>query len=161
MKNNKLFLYTDHIPCPCDWEKILNSCSDLFVKNNVTWDTARADCLKRGGDLVIPTSTTECDLLSQRASNLELRIPWIGLFRYTLIINTVHKESYPTLILILFHPINFKLLAFKNIFSVWLQSKSHFSALGNLMQSYYYMGVKIILILVAIKTVCGRVEMYG
>jgi hypothetical protein len=112
MKNNKLFLYTDHIPCPCGWEKILNSCY-LFVKNKVTWDTARADCLKRGGDLVIPTSTTECDLLSQRASNLEMSIPWIGLYRYTLIINTVHKESYPTLILLLFHAINFKLFSFQ------------------------------------------------
>ncbi|CAB4036259.1 Hypothetical predicted protein [Paramuricea clavata] len=37
--------------------------------------------MQRGGDLVIPTNTTECDLLSQRASNLEMSIPWIGLFR--------------------------------------------------------------------------------
>ncbi|CAB4036723.1 Hypothetical predicted protein, partial [Paramuricea clavata] len=72
--------YTDNIPCPCGWKKILNSCY-LFVKNKVTWDTAREDCLQRGGDLVIPTSTTECVLLSQRASILQMSIPWIGLFR--------------------------------------------------------------------------------
>ncbi|CAB3984879.1 Hypothetical predicted protein [Paramuricea clavata] len=67
----------NHIPCPCGWEKIITRCY-LFVNKTVTWDTARADCLKRGGDLVIPTSNKECDLLSQRAKSLGMNIPWIG-----------------------------------------------------------------------------------
>jgi hypothetical protein len=54
----------------------------MFMKNKVTWDKARADCLKRGGDLVIPTSNTECDLLSQRAHTLGMSVPWIGASRY-------------------------------------------------------------------------------
>ncbi|CAB4036942.1 Hypothetical predicted protein [Paramuricea clavata] len=70
--------YTMH--CPCGSHKILNGCY-TFMKNKVTWDKARADCLKRGGDLVIPTSNTECDLLSQRANTLGMNAPWIGASR--------------------------------------------------------------------------------
>ena len=73
--------YTDNMPCPCGWEKILNGCYK-FVKDKVTWDTARATCLKLGGDLVIPKSVSECNQLAQRAKKLGLYNPWIGLYRY-------------------------------------------------------------------------------
>jgi hypothetical protein len=68
------------------------------VNKTVTWDTARTDCLKRGGDLVIPTSNKECDLLSQRAKSLGMNIPWIGAQRSMIsIMYRVYKKGYLTL----------------------------------------------------------------
>ena len=79
----KLFIsYTDNMPpCPSDWEKISNGCYK-FVKDKVTWDTARATCLQLGGDLVIPKSVSECRDLSIYALSFGMEIPWIGLYRY-------------------------------------------------------------------------------
>ena len=57
-----------------NWEKILNGCY-LFLRNKVTWGTARADCVKRGGDLAIPINTLQCVFLSQRASQHGMNIP--------------------------------------------------------------------------------------
>ena len=78
----KLFIsYTDNMACPCGSEKILNGCYK-FVIDKVTWDTARANCLSLGGDLVIPKSVSECNQLAERALELGLYDPWIGLYRY-------------------------------------------------------------------------------
>ena len=70
----------NNTPCPCGWKNILNGCY-LFNKPKVTWDVARASCLKKGGDLVIPTSALQCVFLSSHAAVLGLRVPWIGVFR--------------------------------------------------------------------------------
>ena len=71
----------NNIPCPCGWYKIWNGCY-LFVKTKVTWDVARANCLKKGGDLVIPRNALQCNVLSGRARIFGgMQIPWIGIFR--------------------------------------------------------------------------------
>ena len=70
----------NNTPCPCGWQKISNGCY-LFVKHKVTWDVARANCLKQGGDLVIPRNAWQCVWLSNRGAILGMQVPWIGIFR--------------------------------------------------------------------------------
>ena len=78
---NNIFRIQTVPPCPCGWQKISNGCY-LFVKNKVTCDVARANCTQSGGDLVVPRSALQCDLLSSHAASFGVQVPWIGVFRY-------------------------------------------------------------------------------
>ena len=71
----------NNVPCPCGWKKILNGCY-LFEKAKVTWGVARANCLKQGGDLVVPKGALQCILLSNHSAILGMHAPWIGVFRH-------------------------------------------------------------------------------
>ena len=50
-----------------------------FSTFKTTWSNARSNCLNRGGDLAIPTSTQEENLIE---NSIKQGLPWIGLVRH-------------------------------------------------------------------------------
>ena len=70
------------VTCPCGWSFNIGKKCYKFVKEAKTWDAARASCQASGGDLAIPSSTTENNLLADEAQKNGLNGARLGYFRY-------------------------------------------------------------------------------
>ena len=66
--------------CPCGWDKFLDGCY-IFETNKLSWSDARSDCLKRGGDLFLPTSAAQDKSVAEEANSKNLGSAWIGITR--------------------------------------------------------------------------------
>ena len=52
------------------------------MKKRVTWNEARSDCLRRGGDLAVPKGIHESNILAEYSKDHNMSGPWLGIFRY-------------------------------------------------------------------------------
>ena len=69
--------------CPCGWNFNIGKKCYKFVTEAKTWDAARASCQADGGDLAIPSSLTENNLLLDEAQDNGMSPgAWLGYFRY-------------------------------------------------------------------------------
>ena len=82
----KLFLsLNDVLPlghvCPCNWKHIDDRCYFVSKKTALGWRFARAYCRAHGGDLAVPTSTSNNQHILEAMRSQGVTKAYIGLYR--------------------------------------------------------------------------------
>ena len=67
--------------CPCEWDYFDGRCYYISATKAATWQAARANCRKRGGDLAVPTNSTNNRHIYEAIKARSIGVVYIGLYR--------------------------------------------------------------------------------
>ena len=67
--------------CPCNWNYFDGRCYYVSTTTAATWLAARADCRARGGDLAVPTSSSNNYRIYEAIKSRNIGRAFIGLYR--------------------------------------------------------------------------------
>ena len=67
--------------CPCGWNYFDDRCYYISVTKAATWEAARTDCRKRGGELAVPTNSINNRHIYEATKARNIGEIFVGLYR--------------------------------------------------------------------------------